>query len=50
MLLAIDVGNTNIVLGVFSGTMLTHSWRLTTLRERMEGATEQLVKDTRRLT
>jgi len=34
MLLAIDVGNTNIVLGVFSGTMLTHSWRLTTLRER----------------
>jgi type III pantothenate kinase len=34
MLLAIDVGNTNIVLGVFNGTMLTHSWRLTTLRER----------------
>ena len=34
MLLAIDVGNTNIVLGVFSGTTLTHSWRLTTLRER----------------
>jgi type III pantothenate kinase len=34
MLLAIDVGNTNIVLGVFNGTTLTHSWRLTTLRER----------------
>src|SRR5262245_28848301 len=34
MLLAIDVGNTNIVLGVFKGTTLTHSWRLTTLRER----------------
>jgi type III pantothenate kinase len=34
MLLAIDVGNTNIVLGVFSGSDLVHSWRLTTLRER----------------
>jgi type III pantothenate kinase len=34
MLLAIDVGNTNIVLGVFDGEKLAHSWRLTTLRER----------------
>ncbi len=34
MLLAIDVGNTNIVLGVFRGTELVHSWRLATLRER----------------
>lgn len=34
MLLAIDVGNTNIVLGVFDGDDLAHSWRLTTLRER----------------
>ena len=34
MLLAIDVGNTNIVLGVFEGTKLVHSWRLLTLRER----------------
>jgi type III pantothenate kinase len=34
MLLAIDVGNTNIVLGVFEGTRLDHSWRLATLRER----------------
>ena len=34
MLLAIDVGNTNIVLGVFDGERLTHSWRLQTLRER----------------
>jgi type III pantothenate kinase len=34
MLLAIDVGNTNIVLGVFDGDRLTHSWRLQTLRER----------------
>jgi type III pantothenate kinase len=34
MLLAIDVGNTNIVLGVFEGTALVRSWRLQTLRER----------------
>ncbi|MGE0448660.1 MAG: type III pantothenate kinase [Vicinamibacterales bacterium] len=34
MLLAIDVGNTNIVLGVFDGTDLVRSWRLQTLRER----------------
>ena len=34
MLLAIDVGNTNIVLGVFEGARLGHSWRLATLRER----------------
>jgi type III pantothenate kinase len=34
MLLAIDVGNSNIVLGVFDGKQLTHSWRLQTLRER----------------
>ena len=34
MLLAIDVGNTNIVIGVFDGAALVHSWRLQTLRER----------------
>ncbi len=34
MLLAIDVGNTNIVLGVFNGTALVQSWRLQTVRER----------------
>jgi type III pantothenate kinase len=34
MLLAIDVGNTNIVLGVFEGTSLGRSWRLATARER----------------
>ncbi len=34
MLLAIDVGNTNIVLGVFEGSTLVRSWRLVTLRER----------------
>ena len=34
MLLAIDVGNTNIVLGVFDGAELIHGWRLQTLRDR----------------
>lgn len=34
MLLAIDVGNTNIVLGVFEGEHLVESGRLATLRER----------------
>ncbi len=34
MLLALDVGNTNIVLGVFEGDRLIESWRLGTLRER----------------
>jgi len=34
MLLAIDVGNTNIVLGVFDGLELVKSWRLQTLRGR----------------
>ena len=34
MLLAIDVGNTNIVLGVFDRQELAASWRLLTLRER----------------
>ena len=34
MLLAIDVGNTNMVIGVFDGDALIQSWRLQTLRER----------------
>ena len=34
MLLAIDVGNTNIVLGVFDHATLVRSWRLSTQRER----------------
>lgn len=34
MLLAIDIGNTNIVLGAFEGAGLIHSWRLVTLPER----------------
>jgi type III pantothenate kinase len=34
MLLAIDVGNTNIVIGVFRGRDLAESWRLPTIREQ----------------
>lgn len=34
MLLAIDIGNTNIVLGAFDGETLAQSWRLTTDRGR----------------
>ncbi len=39
MLLAIDIGNTNIVLGIFDGETLGQSWRLTT---RHEGTTDEL--------
>src|SRR2546430_12180677 len=34
MLLTIDVGNTNSVLGVFRGEELVANWRLTTAREQ----------------
>ena len=34
MLLAIDVGNTNVTIGVFDGDTLAHNWRLAALRER----------------
>jgi type III pantothenate kinase len=34
MLLAIDIGNTNIVLGVFESDVLVQSWRLSTNRQR----------------
>src|SRR3954449_592922 len=34
MLLALDVGNTNVTIGVFEGDRLAHSWRLAALRER----------------
>ena len=45
MLLAIDVGNTNIVIGVFEGRELIHSWRLTTIRERTADELGILVTD-----
>jgi type III pantothenate kinase len=45
MLLAIDVGNTNIVLGVFDGERLAKSWRLATMRERTADEMGILVAD-----
>ena len=40
MLLTLDVGNTNTVLGVFRGKELVANWRLTTAREQTEMNTE----------
>jgi type III pantothenate kinase len=34
MLLALDIGNTNIVVGVFEGEKLLHGWRLSTQPQR----------------
>lgn len=34
MLLVIDIGNTNVVLGLFEGAVLKHSWRVATRRDR----------------
>jgi len=34
MLLVLDVGNTNTTMGVYDGDTLTHSWRLTSERQR----------------
>src|SRR5215204_4140944 len=45
MLLAIDVGNTNIVIGVFRGDALAYSWRLTTIRERTSDELGILISD-----
>lgn len=33
MLLVIDVGNTNTVIGVYDGDKLTHDWRIRTIRD-----------------
>ncbi len=35
MLLAIDIGNTNVVVGIFDGERLVHAWRLETERGKM---------------
>lgn len=44
MLLAIDVGNTNTVLGVFSGDTLVADWRVRTERERTRDELGVLLK------
>ena len=35
MFLAIDIGNTNITLGVYEGERLAATWRLATVHDRM---------------
>ena len=44
MILAIDVGNTNIVLGVYDGEELTANWRITTLNNRTADETGTLIR------
>jgi len=44
MLLALDVGNTNTVLGVFDGKSLLHHWRLSTRREGTSDEYAMLIK------
>lgn len=44
MILVLDVGNTNITLGVFKGKELLEHWRLATVRERTEDEMGILIK------
>ncbi|HEY0788967.1 MAG TPA: type III pantothenate kinase, partial [Thermoanaerobaculia bacterium] len=44
-LLAVDVGNTNVVLGLWEGDALRNAWRLTTLRDRTADEYGILAKD-----
>ena len=44
MLLALDVGNTNTVVGVFEGQTLLRHWRLSTRREGMRDEYAMLIK------
>ena len=43
MLLVIDVGNTNTVLGLFDGDLLGHDWRIRTVKETTEDEFNVLV-------
>ena len=49
MLLTIDVGNTQTVLGLFDGQTLTHHWRISTNDERTSDELALLVADLLRL-
>ncbi|MGD8374866.1 MAG: type III pantothenate kinase [Acidobacteriota bacterium] len=44
MLLVIDVGNTNTVLGVYDGDRLTHHWRLASVQDRTADELGALVR------
>ena len=45
MLLVLDIGNTNIVLGVYDGDTLAASWRVATVAERTDDEHVHLVRD-----
>ena len=45
MLLAVDVGNTQTVLGLFEETVLAHHWRISTNAERTSDELALLVSD-----
>ncbi len=45
MLLAIDIGNTNIVFGVHNGETWSHHWRVQTVRKRMPDEYAVLFRD-----
>lgn len=45
MIFVIDVGNTNIVMGVYDGDRLLHHWRIATVRERTEDELGIIVKN-----
>lgn len=45
MIFVIDVGNTNIVLGVYNGEELTYHWRIATSREKTEDEFGMTIKD-----
>ncbi|MGM0715196.1 type III pantothenate kinase [Brevibacillus parabrevis] len=44
MLLVIDIGNSNIVLGLYAGEVLRHHWRIATDRNKTEDEYGMLVK------
>ena len=44
MLLVFDVGNTNIVMGVYQEERLVHSWRMTTDRGKTADEYEDVYK------
>src|SRR5699024_6336005 len=44
MLFVIDVGNTNTVLGIFSGNELIHEWRIRTDRHKTEDEFGMLIR------
>jgi type III pantothenate kinase len=45
MLLAIDIGNTNTVIGVFDGAQLVHHWRLRTEKDATEDEFHVLINN-----